>query len=68
MGGETALLTKGKKMKVIAKQDGFYGGKLVKEGQGFTLHSRLDEKETKAKHKEDIEKQFSSKWMAKDGE
>ena len=55
-------------MKVIAKQDGFYGGKIIKEGQGFTIHSRLEEKETKAKHKEDIEAQFSSKWMAKDGE
>lgn len=50
-------------MKVEAKEKGFYAGKIRKEGEKFTLRSRLPEKDSKAKHDADIKEQFSEKWM-----
>ena len=58
-------------MKVIATAKGFFGGEVrkydqeTKQGEHFTIESRLDEQAKPADHKADIDAQFSSKWMKK---
>lgn len=52
-------------MKVTAKKNGFIYGRFIKEGESFTLRTRLDDKAKAADHKADVEAQFSSKWMEK---
>lgn len=52
-------------MKVEAKKVGFFDGEVVREGDEFTIHSRLGKDAKKEAHAADIEEQFSSKWMTK---
>jgi hypothetical protein len=52
-------------MKVEAKKVGFFDGECVKEGDVFTISSRLDKEAKKEAHAADIQKQFSAKWMTK---